>query len=234
MSPLECYLAINTLPFIACCLLCWCRHMWQWVLDSSQSLALYLFSWLGWSAPHKSCHLWSWNWALYVLIQCYSIKVAPFIYLRPLFAWLMLLWLIKTSLFLWFRVTWHAQLVCYYFRGLSIFQLLGAHDRYKALTILSLSPQKESSLINFLYYLAVFTLVRSLLGLCLMFWSLLCLANIWACLIVSLLLLVLWGYLTCLAHSEPSFAGSVVWFTCVGWRTTWSVTCECDLRNPCA
>jgi len=81
--------------------------------------------------------------------------------------------------FCWIRSTWHTQLVCYSFRGLTHFQALGARDRYKALTILCLSFKKVLSLINFLDYLTFCMLILLLLGLSLMFWCLLSLASIY-------------------------------------------------------
>jgi len=65
------------------------------------------------------------------------------------------------------------------FEAWAYFQLLRAHDRYKALTILRLSPQKMQALINFLDYLAFCTLTLLLFDLSLTFWCLLCLANIY-------------------------------------------------------
>jgi len=114
-----------------------------------------LFSWLGWLAPHKSCGLWSWNLALCVLSQCHCIKVATF-YLFKALIYMVRAPLAHKNIFfwVWFRATWHAQLVCYYFRDMTHFQLLGACDRYKALTSLRLSFQKVPSLSNFLDYLA--------------------------------------------------------------------------------
>jgi len=160
LLPLRCYLAIMTLPFIVHCFVCRCRLLWQWTCTRSY-LCIRMFVSMGaWFRPmpppllvfltwligrliDTSQKLWPLvlNLALCVLTQCHRIKVATFYLFRPLFAWFVLPWLIKASLFCDLGQLGMPNWSINIFEPWAYFQLLGARDRYKALTILRLSPR---------------------------------------------------------------------------------------------
>ena len=115
-----------------------------------------------------------------MLTQCHCIKVATFYLLWTFVSISLTPWLIKAplSFVILSNLAWPIGLLL--FLTLDAFSTLrSSWHRYKALTILRLSSQKVSSLINFLYYLACCMLILSLLGICLTIWSLVCLFNIY-------------------------------------------------------
>jgi len=133
--PLECYLTIKTLLFITCFL-----DLVDWHIDwhLTNIVAFNLETWL--------------------YVQCHCIKVTTLYIFKALICVVHAPLAYNDFSFLWFRHLRMTNWSIIIFEAWSYFQLLGARDRYKALTILHLSPQKVPSLINFLDYLAFCTL----------------------------------------------------------------------------
>jgi len=168
-----------------------------------------------------------------VLTQCHCIKVAAFYLFKALICMVHAPLAYKDFSFCDLGRLGMPNWSVIIFKGWAYFSLLGDCDRYKALTILSLSPQKLLSSINFLDNLAFCTLILLLLGLSLTFWCLLCLTNIyehvWLFLCSCLYYEAIWLVWPMASPRLPV----AVWFSYAGLQTAWNVTCERGLKNPC-